>query len=300
MLSLNHLKRTERAVAHLWPKRLVYVTWAPHSVRAGTCSVLFLYEHLGGGWVMGEVGCDTSTNEPDVEQIALQTSVGRDESQATDVGPLLARLDQQVAECVAKGDIERFLLLQSLPVEIEARLAGAMQRTTSAQYGLWAPDAPSVESLTEAMLSATREFVFDGLSDRAQWAPGAFDLIPWLENLSAASGAPLWPQRIEQVMDARCWAYLLAEASASQQDGVGDVLRVLDRHGAEAFCDLLPDPALGFLAARIDQARKGFERPRMPRYTVADYVHGSMALFSDILLKQWTVEPMQPAVAGSV
>lgn len=293
---LNHRLRTDSAVAHLLPQRLADVTWGP-GAREGERSVLFFYEHLEGGWAVGEVGRDPLTGEPDAQQVSVQTSVGLSNPEELATAPLLARFDRRMSERAANGTIARLWPRQSLPVDVELQICAVMQRKASVLAGGWAADAPSAQGLSDAMGPATRISIFEGLADTSRWSADDLGLMLWIEGLSSAGG-PLWPQTKVQIMEARCWAYLLTEAAASQQDGVGDALRLLDRRGPEAFCDLLPGPALDFLATRVAKAREGFGRPRMPRYTVADFVHGSMALFADVLLAQWEVSPMQPAAAA--
>lgn len=293
IMLLNHRLRTDSAVAHLLPQRLVDVTWGP-GAREGERSVLFFYEHLEGGWAVGEVGCDPLTGEPDAQRVSVQTSVGLSNPEELDTAPLLARFDRRMSERAANGTIARLWPRQSLPVYVELQICAVMQRKAAVLAGGWAADAPSAQGLFQEMRAATKNILFEDLADATHWEPEAVSLLRWLESPSVSHGAPSkWAK-----LEARIRAYLLTEAATSQQDGVEDALRVLEREGTEAFCAMLPDSALDYLAKRVAKAREGFARPRMPRYTVADFVHTSLSQAADLLLKQWQVSPMRSAGAA--
>lgn len=292
---LDHRKLTERAVAHLLPERLVDVVGDD-----GTGSVVFLYEHLEGGWLVGHVGCTPGTTALSRARLMLFATLPK--SKARDTAHLCfdEYLRMRLVRC---GGTHNPVKRRHLASELELELAHAAGPCRTG-LGVWSSDAPSVPLATESMNPATRMALFKALEDHGLWSPHMLAIKRWLDSLAAPDrGAPPWMQAMLLPTESRCWAYMLHEAAASQQDGVSDVLQVLVRTGPEGFCALLPDGALAYLAARVDEARTGQKFARGPRYTVADFVGSTIGLFADVLLEQWKFAPMDvraPALAPAL
>lgn len=291
---LDHRKLTDRAVAHLLPERFVDLVGDD-----GTGSVVFLYELLDGGWQVGHIGCTPGTTTPSRARLMLFATLPKSKPRDTAHLCFEEYLRLRIGQC--RGTLRPLARLH-LASELELELAHALGLCRTG-LGAWSSDAPSVQRDTESMTPATRIALFRALADHSPrpagavpglWTPHMQAIKQWLDSLAAPDrGAPPWMQAILLPTESRCWAYLLHEAAASQQDGVSDVLQVLARTGAEGFCSLLPDGALSYLVARVDEARKGQKFARGPRYTVADFVGATIGLFADVLLEQWNFAPME-------
>lgn len=278
---LDHLKVTDQAVAHLLPKRLVEVTWGDAAL-AGMRTVRFLYEHLQGGWVVGSADVHSDTGALSLTPGALQTSFGWSSQADLAIEPLEARFDANMADrCAEPGLVASTRGLFTLPAAFELQLVHALQRSTSTQLGVWSSDAPAARGAAEQMQLAFGELLFNALSAPGAMSPQAAEVNGWIAGGGAGVPVPI------TALEARNWSFLLTEVGLTQQEGLGDALRVLDEHGTEAFCARLPDTTLSFLVAIVSSARHRVDFLRGPRYTVADYVDETLAFFSDVLLDRF-------------
>lgn len=281
---LDHLKVTDHAVAHLLPKRLVEVHWGAGAM-AGTRTVRFLYEHLQGGWAVGSADVHPDTGALSLTPGALQTSFGWSCQADLAIEPLEARFDSNMADrCAEPGRVLDTRGLRTLPAELELQLVHALQRSTNSRLGTWSPDAPAARGAAEQMQLAFGELLFGALSAPGGMSPQAVEVNDWIAGSDSGAGSLTGAPVSITALEARNWAFLLTEAGVTQQEGLRDALRILDEQGTEAFCTLLPDATLSYLAAHVDSARQRVDFLRGPRYTVADYVDETLAFFSDVLV----------------
>jgi len=281
---IDHTQLTEPELAHLFPVRLLQVD-VPSPAGGGGRTVFFLYRQLQGGWALGEVGGNARSGALFPQELVVHAVL---DAQVDDAGAR-ERFHAMVHETLGPAAMESgklgFTELPWLPSPVELQLARDWVRP---------PLNPDFPRMTWAPIVQ----VARALGLVMSWAggsPQARELAAWLGSRASASGG-LTPL-VLLPDEAKVWAFFLAEAAFSQQDGLPDALRLMRRKGAPALCALLDQEPLEQMVRWLALACASLDEP-VPRCTVADVVHSSLALHADLLLEHWDASPLDALALG--
>jgi len=271
-LLIDHTQLTDPALVHLFPLRLVQVDWLDPA-RRGARTVFFLYRHFHGGWAVGSVPGSADSGELVPSGLALRAvRDGRlDEAGARRLFETLL-----AGQAGLSGGRVWCTELPHLPLAVELRLAQAWVRPALPPVANQPRGIPEVQ-LYLHLCQGMRAVLPSAEAD---------DLATWLGDLYSDTEGQMPLGLLSN--EAHLWAFVLTETALSQQDGLADALRVLQRQGASAFCALMDQEALALMVKRLTRSCLKSRDP-VPRGTVADVVQRQLTPFVDLLLEHWNV-----------